>query len=167
MRRIGTVVVSVSLLALALIGAARAEAAVDVQLLDGLLVVGGSNPNDRNKFVIEPDTYCMMLLAQPADGLIGAGIITQVVRDRYALCVVRPDGEGGCSEFPLSQPDEDNWRLSVLACPVGSAGRYYVGWSFDYTLEGGVNSFLEPGALSLELDVAGPNVDCVAEPPVA
>jgi MtN3 and saliva related transmembrane protein len=31
-----------------------------------------------NKFVIEPDTYCVMLLAQPADGLIGAGILTSV-----------------------------------------------------------------------------------------
>jgi hypothetical protein len=119
-----------------------------------------------NKFEIAPDTYCVMLLAQPADGLIGAGIITQAARDRYALCVQRPDGGGGCSEFPLSQPDEDNWRLSVLACPVGGPGKYLVGWSFDYTYDGGVNTFLAPGALSLELDVAGPAVDCIAEPPV-
>src|SRR5262245_30057751 len=52
MHRISGLVVSVSLLAFALMGATRAEAAVDVQLLDGLLVLGGSSP-DRNKFVIE------------------------------------------------------------------------------------------------------------------
>src|SRR5262245_23727623 len=46
-------VVSVSLLALALMGATRAEAAVDVQLLAGLLVVGGGGPVERNQFVIE------------------------------------------------------------------------------------------------------------------
>src|SRR3954471_6340035 len=54
-----------------------------------------------NKFTVEPDTYCIMLLAQPADGVIGAGIITQVDQPNYALCVQGADGTDGCYEFPF------------------------------------------------------------------
>jgi hypothetical protein len=113
-----------------------------------------------NRFEVQPDTYCLMLLAQPADGVIGAGIITQIDVPDYALCVHRPDGGEGCSVFPLSERDEQGWRLSALACPVAGPGEYFVGWSLDK------QSFLYP-VLSLSLDVAGPAVDCQSQPPVA
>jgi hypothetical protein len=118
-----------------------------------------------NRFVVAPDTYCIMLLAQPADGLIGAGIITQVDQPNYALCVKGADGTDGCYEFPFYDRDADGWRLGVVACPVGAPGDYYVGWSLDYTKEGGVNSFLYPAPLTLHEDVAGPAIDCVVNPP--
>jgi hypothetical protein len=123
-----------------------------------------------NKFTVEPDTYCIMLLAQPADGLIGAGIITQVDRPNYALCVQGADGTNGCGEFPFYDRDADGWRLGVLACPVGAPGDYNVGWSLDYTVDQStntyyINSFLYPAPLTLHEDVAGPAVGRVVEPP--
>jgi hypothetical protein len=120
-----------------------------------------------NKFVVEPDTYCVMLLAQPDDGLLGAGIITQVDRPNYALCVKRPDADPSCGEFPFYDRDADGWRLGVVACPVGAPGDYLVGWSLDYTYDQStntfyVNSFLD--ALTLHENVAGPAIDCVVNP---
>jgi hypothetical protein len=115
-----------------------------------------------NRFDVAPDTYCLMLLAQPADGVIGAGIITQVDQPNYALCVKGADGSDGCYEFPFYDRDADGWRLGVVACPVGAAGEYFVGWSLDYTQEK-VNSLLYP-VLSLSLDVAGPQIQCVVNP---
>jgi hypothetical protein len=112
-----------------------------------------------NKFEIAPDTYCLVLLAQPADGIIGAGIITQVDVPDYVLCVHRPDGAEGCSQFPLTEKAEDGFRESVVVCPVGGPGEYFVGWSLDH------ENLLYP-TLSLELDVAGPAVDCDSDPPV-
>lgn len=123
-----------------------------------------------NKFTIEPDTYCIMLLAQPADGLIGAGIITQVDRPNYALCVQPPSGDPGCSELPFYDRDADGWRLGVVACPVPSPGDYNVGWSLDYTFDQSantfyINSYLFPAPLTLHEDVAGPRIDCIVNPP--
>jgi hypothetical protein len=116
-----------------------------------------------NRFDIAPDTYCVMLLAQPDDGLIGAGIIAQTDEPTYALCVQRPDGEVGCYEYALTERDEDGFRLGVIACPVGEAGEYFVGWSLDY--KDGTPTLLDPpGALSLTLNVPGPAVDCVTQP---
>jgi hypothetical protein len=117
-----------------------------------------------NKFTVEPDTYCIMLIAQPADGLIGAGIITQVDQANYALCVNGADGTNGCYEFPFYDRDPEGWRLGVVVCPVGAAGDYNVGWSLDYTKDGGVNSFLYPAPLTLHEDVAGPNISCIVNP---
>jgi hypothetical protein len=113
-----------------------------------------------NKFVIEPDTYCLVLLARPADGLIGAGIITQADVNDYALCVRQPSGTEGCYQFPMSGDDAESFRQSIVVCPVGAAGRYDVAWSIDY------ETFLYPNPLSLELDVAGPPIDCITDPPL-
>jgi hypothetical protein len=123
-----------------------------------------------NKFVVEPDTYCIMLLAQPADGLIGAGIITQVDRPNYALCVKPPTGDLGCSELPFYDRNADGWRLGVVACPVPSPGDYQVGWSLDYTVDQStntfyINSYLFPAPLTLHEDVAGPQINCIINPP--
>lgn len=112
-----------------------------------------------NKLEIAPDTYCLLLLAQPADGVIGTGIITQVDVPDYDLCVHQPDGTEGCSRFPFSERDADGFRTGILVCPVGGPGEYFVGWSLDH------ENLLYP-TLSLVLDVAGPPVDCESDPPV-
>jgi hypothetical protein len=118
-----------------------------------------------NRLDIAPDTFCVMLLAQPADGVIGAGIITQVDTPSYALCVAHPNGNFGCSEFPLTERDADGFRLGVLACPVSAPGEYFVGWSVDFKDD--TPTLLDPpGALSLTLDVAGPNVPCKSVPEI-
>lgn len=123
-----------------------------------------------NKFTKEPDTYCIMLLAQPADGLIGAGIITQVDRSNYALCIKGADGTNGCGELPFYDRNSEGWRLGVVACPVGAAGDYNVGWSLDYTVDQStntfyVNSFLFPAPLTLHEDVASSLNSCIVNPP--
>jgi hypothetical protein len=112
-----------------------------------------------NKLSIEPDTYCIMLLAQPADGVIGGGILTQVDTPSYYFCVLAPDGNGGCSDaLPLSERDPQGFRQAIFVCPVRQPGQYYFGWSLD-----GQN-LLFP-SLTLTLDVAGPNVNCTTDPP--
>jgi hypothetical protein len=116
-----------------------------------------------NRQYIAPDLYCVMLLAQPADGLLGAGIITQVDRPEYAFCVRWPDASEHCFKAPFTERDAQGFRLSALACPVAAPGRYDVAWSFDYT-DTQVNTFLYPNPLSLTEDVAGPQVDCLHQP---
>ena len=111
-----------------------------------------------NKLNLDPDMYCLVLLAQPADGLIGAGILSRADQPDYALCVRWPDQSEHCFKFGFTQPDENGFRISAVVCPVGAPGRYDVAWSLDY------KTFLYPNPLSLTLDVAGPAVDCLHEP---
>jgi hypothetical protein len=112
-----------------------------------------------NKLRIEPDTYCLILLAQPADGLIAGGILTQVDVPEYYLYVRAPDGQEGAVKIPLSERDENGFRQSVFACPVRQIGKFDVGWSLD-----GQN-LLYPYTLSLTLDVVGPYANCQTVPP--
>jgi hypothetical protein len=107
-----------------------------------------------NKLTIEPDTYCTVLLARPAEGLIGGGIITQVDVPNYDLCVAAPDNSRGCFEFPLSTRSASGFRQAVFGCAVNVPGTYYFGWSLD-----GVN-LLDPGALSLVIDQPAPGTAC-------
>src|SRR3954452_9199370 len=117
-----------------------------------------------NKFVVEPDTYCIMLLAQPDDGLIGAGIITQVDQANYALCIKGADGTDGCYNLPFYDRDADGWRLGVVACPVGAPGDYHVAWSLDDTSDNSVDSALYPFFLTLHEDVASSLDHCIINP---
>ena len=113
-----------------------------------------------NKFVIEPDTYCVVLLAQSADGLIAGGIITQVDVASYQFCVLAPNMQGGCTDpLPLSADDEDSFRQAVFACPVRQVGDFEFGWSID-----GLQSFLFP-TLILNVEKEGPNINCITDPP--
>src|SRR3954447_4615509 len=112
-----------------------------------------------NKLRIEPDTYCLILLAQPADGLIAGGILTQIDVPEYYLYVRAPDGQEGAVKLPFSEKDENGFRQSIFACPVRQVGRFDVGWSLD-----GEN-LLYPGTLNLTLDVEGPNENCITDPP--
>jgi hypothetical protein len=112
-----------------------------------------------NKLRIEPDTYCVILLAQPADGLIAGGILTQIDVPEYYLYVRAPDGQEGAVKLPFSERDENGFRQSVFACPVRQVGVFNVGWSLD-----GENLLDPPFTLSLELDVEGPNENCQSEP---
>jgi hypothetical protein len=116
-----------------------------------------------NRFDAGPDAYCVMLLAQPADGLIGSGIITQVDRPDYAMCIRWPDASEHCFKAAFTDRNANGWRLSALVCPVGAPGRYDVAWSFDFT-DTQINSFLYPNPLSLTEDVAGPPGDCLHQP---
>ena len=75
-----------------------------------------------NKLRIEPDTYCLILLAQPADGLIAGGILTQIDVPEYYLYVRAPDGQEGAVKLPFSEKDENGFRQSVFACPVRQVG---------------------------------------------
>lgn len=112
-----------------------------------------------NKLRIEPDTYCLILLAQPADGLIAGGILTQIDVPGYYLYIRAPDGQEGAVQIPFSERDANGWRQSVFACPVRQAGSFNVGWSLDGS------TLLFPGTLSLTLNVEGPNASCQTEPP--
>jgi hypothetical protein len=113
-----------------------------------------------NKLRIEPDTYCVILLAQPADGLIAGGILTQIDVPEYYLYVRAPDGQEGAVKLPFSERDPENgFRQSVFACPVRQVGVFHVGWSLD-----GETLLTPPYTLSLELDVEGPNENCQSEP---
>jgi hypothetical protein len=112
-----------------------------------------------NVLAITPSTYCLILLAQPADGLIAGGILTTVQTPDYDLCVQAPDGTQGCDRnIPLTQPDEKGFRQAVFACPVRQVGRYAFAWSLDH------QNLLYP-SLALTLSKEGPNVDCQFKPP--
>jgi hypothetical protein len=111
-----------------------------------------------NRFEIAPDTYCLVLLAEPAVGVIGGGIVTQVDTPEYALCVVAPDGQYGCRQhLPLTARDPQGFRQAIFVCPVRQVGKYTFGWSLD-----GQN-LLFP-ALNLTLDVPGPDQHCTTDP---
>jgi hypothetical protein len=113
-----------------------------------------------NKLTIAPDTYCLILLAQPADGLIAGGILAETDATSYYLYVKAPDGQEGAVQIPLSERDpQTGFRQSIFACPVRQVGKFDVGWSLD-----GAN-LLFPGTLSLTLDVVGPNENCQTDPP--
>jgi hypothetical protein len=112
-----------------------------------------------NVLAITPSTYCLILLAQPADGIIAGGILTTVQTPDYDLCVQAPDGSQGCDRnIPLTQPDEKGFRQAVFACPVRQVGRYVFAWSLDH------QNLLYP-SLALTLSKEGPNVDCQFDPP--
>jgi hypothetical protein len=114
-----------------------------------------------NKFRIEPDTYCIMLLAYPDQGIVAGGIITQVDVDTYRFCVKAPDGQIGCTDpLPLAPKDQLGFRQSVFACPVRQVGTFEFGWSLD-------NQTLLFPTLSLRLNVQGPNENCQTDPPTA
>jgi hypothetical protein len=113
-----------------------------------------------NKLNLDPDMYCLILLAQPADGLIAGGILTQIDVPSYYLYVKAPDGQEGAVQIPLSEKDEQGFRQSIFACPVRQVGRFEVGWSLD-----GQNLLDPPYTLSLTLDVEGPNENCITDPP--
>jgi hypothetical protein len=111
-----------------------------------------------NRFSIEPDTYCVMLLAYPDQGVVAGGIITQVNVDTYQFCVKAPDGQVGCTDpLPLAPKDQNGFRQGIFACPVRQAGTFEFGWSID-----GQN-LLFP-TLSLKLNVVGPNEHCQTIP---
>jgi hypothetical protein len=112
-----------------------------------------------NVLAITPSTYCLILLAQPADGLIAGGILTTVQTTDYDLCVQAPDGTEGCERnLPLTGPDESGFRQAIFACPVRQVGRYVFAWSLDH------QNLLYP-SLALSLSKEGPNVDCEFQPP--
>jgi hypothetical protein len=112
-----------------------------------------------NVLAITPSTYCLILLAQPADGIIAGGILTTVSSPDYDLCVQAPDGSQGCDRnIPLTQPDEKGFRQAVFACPVRQVGQYVFAWSLDH------QNLLFP-SLALTLYKEGPNVDCQFQPP--
>lgn len=112
-----------------------------------------------NVLGITPNTYCLILLAQPADGLIGGGILTTVDTKAYDLCVRAPDGQEGCDTgIPLTDPDEHGFRQAVFACPVRQVGRYVFAWSLDH------QNLLYP-SLALTLSKEGANIDCIFRPP--
>jgi hypothetical protein len=113
-----------------------------------------------NKLNLDPDMYCLILLAQPADGLIAGGILTQIDVPSYYLYVKAPDGQEGAVQIPLSEKDEQGFRQSIFACPVRQVGTFEVGWSLD-----GQNLLDPPYTLSLTLDVEGPNENCITDPP--
>jgi hypothetical protein len=112
-----------------------------------------------NVLKITPNTYCLILLAQPADGVIAGGILTTRTTTDYDLCVQAPDGQQGCERnLPLTAPDESGFRQAVFGCPVRQVGRYVFGWSLDH------QNLLYP-SLALTLSKQGPNVDCQFDPP--
>jgi hypothetical protein len=139
-----------------------ADSKIETQTDQGLefeLLPGQTITYYCNRLEIAPDTYCIMLLAQPADGVIGGGILTQVDTPSYYFCVQAPDGQAGCSDaLPLSERDPYGFRQAIFVCPVRQPGTYYFGWSLD-----GQNLLYPP--LSLTLDVEGPNVNCTTDPP--
>jgi hypothetical protein len=112
-----------------------------------------------NVLKLTPSTYCLILDAEPAYGLIGGGILTTVNTPTYDLCVRAPDGQKGCdSNLPLTDPDEHGLRHAVFACFVRQVGRYVFEWSLDH------QNALFP-ALALTLFKQGPTAECVFRPP--
>jgi hypothetical protein len=81
-----------------------------------------------NHDTVKPDTYCVVLLSMPAQGLAGAGIITQQDATQYALCYGAPDGQAGCFQFPLSAPDPQGFHESAVVCGVGQVGTFGFSW---------------------------------------
>jgi hypothetical protein len=112
-----------------------------------------------NKLTIAPDTYCVVLIAYPDQGIVAGGIITQVDVDSYRFCVGAPNGQVGCTDpLPLTADDEQSFRQGVFACPVRQVGTFEFGWSLD-----GQN-LLYP-TLSLPVNVEGPDEHCQTIPP--
>jgi hypothetical protein len=109
-----------------------------------------------NRYVIKSDTYCVVLLTQSADGIVGAGIITQRNATSYALCYGAPDGQAECFHFPLSADDEQSFRQSVVVCGVGQTGTF----GFSWVVKG---VFLFP-SLSATFSATGPPI-CFSDPP--
>lgn len=112
-----------------------------------------------NKFRIEPDTYCVMLLAYPDQGIVAGGIITQIDVPTYRFCVQAPNGQFGCSDaLPLAEDDANSFRMGIFACPVRQVGTFEFGWSLD-------GQYILYPTLSLTLNVEGPNQNCETIPP--
>jgi hypothetical protein len=113
-----------------------------------------------NKYRIEPDTYCIVLLAYPNLGIVAGGIVTQVDVETYRLCLAAPSGDVGCfpDALPLTQDDAQSFRQGVFACPVRQTGKFEFGWSLDG------QTVLFP-TLTATLNVQGPNENCQTDPP--
>ncbi|MDX6550074.1 MAG: hypothetical protein QOJ31_758 [Gaiellales bacterium] len=76
-----------------------------------------------------PGTYCLYLLAKPAEGLAGAGIIDITDETQYDLCVTYPDAHETCGSLPFSQANSRGFRQSAYACYTdGGTGIYTVRW---------------------------------------
>jgi hypothetical protein len=113
-----------------------------------------------NKLNLDPDMYCLILLAAPDEGVIAGGILTQIDVPTYQFCVIAPDGQAGCSgELPLSEESQYGFRQAIFACPVRQVGSFQFGWSIDQ-----LQTFLYP-TLALNLNVEGPNENCITDPP--
>lgn len=109
-----------------------------------------------NRYTIKPDTYCVVLLTQAADGLVGAGIITQQKATQYALCYGAPDGQADCYPFPLTAPDAQGFRQSVVVCGVGQVGTFGFSWVVN-----GVFQFPSFSATFSNVSAYG----CTSDPP--
>jgi hypothetical protein len=109
-----------------------------------------------NRYTIKPDTYCVVLLTQAKDGLVGAGIITQTNATSYALCYGAPDGQAECFHFPLSADDAQSFRQSVVVCGVGQVGTFGFSWVVK-----GVFLFPSLGAKFPATSTFG----CISDPP--
>jgi hypothetical protein len=116
-----------------------------------------------NKLNLDPDMYCLILLAEPDQGIIAGGILTQIDVPTYRFCVIAPDGALGCEDqdLPLTDRDEHGFRQAVFACPVRQVGNFQFGWSLDH-----LQTFLYP-TLALNLNVEGPNENCQTIPATA
>lgn len=115
-----------------------------------------------NKLNLDPDMYCLILLAEPDNGIIAGGILTQIDVDHYGFCVIAGQ-KSGCTQqpLPLTPKDEHGFREAEFACPVRLTGTFTFGWSID-----DFQTFLFP-SLALSLNVEGPDANCVTNPPTA
>jgi hypothetical protein len=78
----------------------------------------------------QPGTYCVVLLAASAQGLIATGIIDITDQTQYDLCVTGPDtGQEQCVTPPFSDPMLHGFRESALSCYAHrGTGVYTVRW---------------------------------------
>ena len=81
---------------------------------------------------VEPvsDGFCTSVYTTPSIGLWGAGILTiGGTADTYDLCLTDPSGAERCEPHPLSPPDEDRIRSSIVFCQADRGpGAYSLRW---------------------------------------
>jgi len=81
---------------------------------------------------VEPvsEGFCTSVYTTPSIGLWGAGILTiGGSADAYDLCLTDPSGAERCEPHPLSPPDEDGFRDSIVICQADrGAGAYSLRW---------------------------------------
>ena len=78
--------------------------------------------------------FCTSVYSVPDIGLWGAGLLNIGDAESYDLCLTDPGGEERCEPYPLSPPDEDGIRESIVFCVADRGpGAYSLRWLIQGT----------------------------------
>jgi hypothetical protein len=101
--------------------------------------------------------YCLVVLSQPADNIFGFGFATSgTAANEYQLCILEPDQNVSCGNFPFG-PEEEGIKAGGVGCLPAQAGEHYVGW--------GLEGQILPIPLPFTSNATSNESFCVSSPP--